>query len=213
MTKLVRSLTATNGKAYGIERAEQYDFKDDGSSFKGYIYKGMPLTQCVSKYGTFLSIRVDYLENNFTFKDWMATDEHKLEDEFNGCEQVDLDKLVDNLEKIIEKRNELNDEVCVDLVELDKKIAEEAAKLKVLKDRLAYVLSSNTKKQWYELEGYTLKKAGDYAKSASANIKRKEERLEKIKLGSIRDKRYFLEVGLSCGDFYVRELEEIFGVN
>jgi predicted RNase H-like nuclease (RuvC/YqgF family) len=214
MTKLVRSLTATNGKAYGIVRAEQYDFEDDGSHFKGYEYKGMPLTQCVSKnYGTFLSIRVDYLRNNFTFKDWMATEEYKLEDEFNGCSQVDLDKLVENLDKIIAKVEELNNSVEVDIVAYDAKVREERANLNSLRDRFNGILSADKKIQWWELNDYKLKSASDYIKSEMRNLERDYSKLDNCMTLSIRDKREFLERGLCHSDFYISELEKMFGIN
>ena len=213
MTKLVRSLTAANGKAYGIERAEQYDFRDDGSSFKGYIYKGMPLTQCVSKdYGTFLSIRVDYTRHNFTWEDWRQTDEYNLTDEFNGCSQVDLDKLVDNLEKIIAKVEYLDNHIDVSPYDLEIARQKTITEICEVESRLK-IVQEGAPKKWWELREYDLKRARDYMVSLMNNIDREKKKVKEIYTASVRDKRSFIQrkdAGLGC--FYIKELEEMFGV-
>lgn len=107
--KLVKNLSKVNIRNIdGFERREDLDFTDDGNKFKGYSYKGMPITTIRCKGETCLSVRVDYLRNKFDYKTWMRTEEYKLCDEFNGVSEVDIDKLVENLEKIIAKVNELN---------------------------------------------------------------------------------------------------------
>lgn len=210
MTRLVRSLTAANGKAYGIERAEQFDFRDDGASFKGYIYKGMPLTQHVSKdYGTFLCIRTDYCRNNFTWKDWAATEEYKLEDEFNGCAQVDLDKLVANLDAIIAKVAEMNAAACVDEAELGAAVNKAEAQLADAEARLEAV-KANAAGMWWTLGEYKVKRAADYLRSQEREIERYRTQLAGIKTAPVREQRDFIQRGISVGGFYIKELEEMF---
>lgn len=107
--KLVKNLSKVNIRSIdGFERREDLDFTDDGNSFKGYSYKGMPITTIRSRNVTYLSVRVDYLWNKFDYKSWMQTEEYKKCNEFNGVSEFDIDKLVENLEKIIAKVNELN---------------------------------------------------------------------------------------------------------
>lgn len=107
--KLVKNLSKVNIRNIdGFERREDLDFTDDGNKFKGYSYKGMPITTIRCKGETCLSVRVDYLRNKFDYKTWMQTEEYKLCNEFNGVPEIDIDKLVENLEKIIAKVNELN---------------------------------------------------------------------------------------------------------
>lgn len=107
--KLVKNLSKVNIRNIdGFERREDLDFTDDGNKFKGYSYKGMPITTIRHKDATYLSVRVDYLWNKFDYKTWMQTEEYKLCNEFNGVYEIDIDKLVENLEKIIAKVNELN---------------------------------------------------------------------------------------------------------
>ncbi len=107
----IKNLTKANiRKIEGMEKRENLDFEDDGNHFKGFSYKGMPITTLRTDDTTYLSIRVDYLNgtNNFTYDEWRGTEEYNLTDEFNGVSEIDLDKLLDNLERIIAKVNELN---------------------------------------------------------------------------------------------------------
>lgn len=107
--KMITGLTKANCKKYGIEVAPQHNFTDDGNKFRGFEYKGIPMTQCRAEGKCYLSIKVDYLENNFTYKEWMETEEDRLCDEFNGVNEFDVDKLIENLERVIKKRNEMNE--------------------------------------------------------------------------------------------------------
>lgn len=104
----MKKLTKANCSKYGIEVAPQYDFTDDGSRFRGFIYKGMPMTQCFADNICYLSIRVDYLGNNFSYKDWMQTEEYKLCHKFNGVSEFDPEELIENLKKIMTKVNEMS---------------------------------------------------------------------------------------------------------
>lgn len=108
--KIVKNLTVANiKKIEGMVRREDLDFNDDGNHFRGFEYKGMPITTLRSQDTTYLSIRVDYLKKSFTSNEWYETEEYKLCDEFNGVGEFDLDKLIENLEKVINKVNELNE--------------------------------------------------------------------------------------------------------
>lgn len=120
--KMVKGLTKANISKYGIEVAPQYDFNDDGSNFRGFIYKGMPMTQCRADGECYLTIRVDYLNTNFTYNEWMDTKEWKLCQEFNGVNEFDIEKLIENLERVIAKVKEMNTyaEVNMDDLELVK---------------------------------------------------------------------------------------------
>jgi len=114
----------------GFTRRQDLDFSDDGSYFTGYDYKGLPITYCKYNGIYYLSIRVDYLKNSFTYQDWRKTEEYKLEDEFNGVSEVNVDKLVENCEAILVKMAELNKEVKKEKIDVTPMVAhleEEAA--------------------------------------------------------------------------------------
>jgi hypothetical protein len=119
--KMVKNLSVANiKKIEGFVRREDLDFSDDGNRFRGFEYKGMPITTLRSHDETYLSIRVDYLENkSFTHNEWYKTEEYKLCDEFNGVGEFDLDKLIENLEKVIAKVNELNEKANNEEINID----------------------------------------------------------------------------------------------
>lgn len=119
--KMVKNLSVANiKKIEGFVRREDLDFSDDGNRFRGFEYKGMPITTLRSHDETYLSIRVDYLENkSFTHNEWYKTEEYKLCDEFNGVGEIDLDKLIENLEKVIAKVNELNEKANNEEINVD----------------------------------------------------------------------------------------------
>lgn len=113
--KTVKNLTVSNIKKYdGFERREDLDFSDDGNRFRGFSYKGMAITTLRSDDTTYLSIRVDYQNNNFTYCEWMKTEEYSLCDKYNGVSDFDIDELIADIETIIAKVNEMNDNSSVD---------------------------------------------------------------------------------------------------
>lgn len=108
MNKIVKKLTKVNASKFGIEIREDLNFKDDGNYFRGFSYKGMPMTQCYADGNCYLAIRVDYLKNKFSYRDWMKTEEWKLCDKFNGVSEFDMEDLIETIEKIIAKVDEMN---------------------------------------------------------------------------------------------------------
>lgn len=61
----------------GVERDPARDFRDDGSSFKAYLYKGVvPFTYCSWRDEIFLSVRFDIAGIPYsTYKNWKEGDE------------------------------------------------------------------------------------------------------------------------------------------
>lgn len=172
--KMIKNLSKANIKNYeGFERREDLDFSDDGNYFRGFSYKGMPITTLRSGDTTYLSIRVDYLNYEdgikFTYKDWMKTEERHLEDEFNGVYEFDMDKLIENLEKIIAKVNEMNEAAEAEVIDttaiVDALFDEIMMAEKIIND-----FKANCK--WYEIDGYKLKNLVSYMKSAEAEVAR-----------------------------------------
>lgn len=106
--KMVKGLTKVNAGKYGIDVREDLNFNDDGNYFRGFSYNGLPITQCRSRGECYLSIRVDYLVNNFSYREWMDTDEWKLCHKYNGVFEFDIEELVEDLKKVLNKVNEMN---------------------------------------------------------------------------------------------------------
>lgn len=84
-------------------RHPEEDFEDDGTKFRVYFYKDkLPISATNGKWGAYVAIRLDYLGIRWeTYKeDW------QIMDEFNGvenAEQVDMEKLIENCEYILNK--------------------------------------------------------------------------------------------------------------
>ncbi len=96
--------------SHGFVRRKDLDFTDDGATFRGYTYGDLEITVCKDeKY--YVSVR-DFRNNSpFTYDDWRETEECKLADEFNGVEDVNVEKLIENCIKISAKIKELSAKV------------------------------------------------------------------------------------------------------
>lgn len=208
--KMITALTKANIKNTGIELAPEHDFTDDGNRFRGFIYKGLVMTQCHADGTCYLAIRVDYMDNQFTWKEWSKTKEYRLEDEFNGVSEFDLDKLIENLEAILAKVNEMNAKASaeeIDMTEITRKAKNEVIALEKFIGRV------QTSLKWWKLREYDLKCAGRYME---ALIKKLDgfktidfnglSRVDKMKyVETLKDHGY---VYINPNDFYVRQLEQ-----
>ena len=77
------------------------DFSDDGTRFRVYYYKDkLPLSATNSaEYGAFVDIRLGELGFHYE----MYKEDRDVIDEFNGVDNVDMDKLIANCEYILDK--------------------------------------------------------------------------------------------------------------
>jgi hypothetical protein len=207
--KIVKNLSIANIRKFeGFVRREDLDFADDGNYFKGFSYKGMPITTLRADNTTYLSIHVDYLKNEFTCKEWMQTEEYKLCGKFNGVSEFDINELVKNVEIIIAKVAKMNKAVENEEIDVTK------AKV-ILADEIEYaeqaVENFKNNFKWYEASEYKLRCLIDYLKSEEREIKRAKE----IDLDTIsrKQKKEIIERLTNCGyvminkdGFYLREM-------
>lgn len=210
--KMITGLTKANAAKYGIEVREDLNFNDDGNHFRGFSYKGMPMTQCRADGVCYLTIRVDYLDTNFTFREWMQTEEYKLEDEFNGVKEFDIEKLIENLEAIIAKVDEMNraaEAEEIDMTQVINKINDEIEMAK------SVINNFKTNFKWYEAESYKLNRLVNYMKSEEKEIERCERKLAEINNLKCREKREMIErlnrsgyVIIRKDGFYLEELRK-----
>lgn len=207
--KIIKNLSIANIRKFeGFIRREDLDFIDDGDHFRGFSYKGMPITTLRADNTTYLSIRVDYLKNEFTYKEWAQTEESKLCDKFNGVSEFDINELVENIETILAKVDKMNKAVVKEEIDMSE------AKI-VLADEIKYVenvvenFKSNFK--WYEADEYKLKRLVKYLKLEENEIKKaKEIDIDKM---SRKQKKEIIERLTNYGyikidryDFYIREM-------
>lgn len=210
--KMITGLTKANIKNTGIELAPEHDFTDDGSRFRGFIYKGMPMTQCRADGECYLAIRVDYLDNEFDYKEWMNTKEYQLEDEFNGVSEFDMDKLIENLEKIIAKVNEMN--TAAKSEELDMTPVKEALKTEI-EYAESVVNEFKTNFKWYDADGYKLRSLVDYLKSEEREIAHAKDLLKNADTLEKKSQRHMLislkeygYVEIRSNSFYLNQMKE-----
>ncbi len=177
MEKMIKNLSKNIVKQYSsFERREDLDFRDDGHHFKGYAYKGLPITTLRTAGETYLDIRVDYIlsEHLFTWNEWRKTEEYKLADEFNGCVEIDLGKLVYNCERILEKIAELDEAARsedMDIERLETKLEAES------KFAQAVLEKARRDLKWWEIASYELK----YVQGYYTQLVSKVEEIERIR--------------------------------
>lgn len=159
----VRDLTKA-----GFIRHNELNFKDDGALFQVLEFEGMYVsyTKYFDQY--FLAIRPDYCneKTNFTFKEWMETEEWKLQDEFNGCFEINVEKLIENIRKINAKRAEMNTIGEKEAEENTKNNAEEI--ISRLEDEFVIAedaIDTALTLDWINADDYTIKQVKSCVKS------------------------------------------------
>ena len=183
--KIVKNLSIANIRKYeGFERREDLDFEDDGNYFRGFSYKGMPITTLRSKkYDTvYLSIRVDYLENKFTFKDWMKTEEFVMCDKFNGVHEFAMEELIEALEKVIAKVEEMNAAAEAEVIDVTA-VVDALFDEVVMAENIVNNFKANFK--WYDMPSHKLATMVRYLKSTEYTI----AEVKKIKVYELTNKQ------------------------
>lgn len=207
--KIVKNLSVANIRKYeGFVRREDLDFADDGNYFRGFSYKGMPITTLRSDNVTYLCVRVDYLENEFTYKEWMQTEEFKLCDAFNGVSEFDIDELIENIEAIMAKVAEMNEAAMneeIDTTEAEVALVNEIANA----EQVVEEFKANFK--WYDASTYQLRTLMAYMKNQVQEIER--AKAMNIAEMSKKEKREIVErfnnygyVRIANDGFYLREM-------
>ena len=215
--KMVKNLTVANIKKYdGFERREDLDFTDDGNRFRGFSYKGMPITTLRSNLDntTYLSIRVDYLENEFTYNEWMETEEWSLCHKYNGVAEFDMDELIEDLERIIAKVKEMNKKArnevieMKDIVKLEVRLNEEIG----MAESVINLAKRNFK--WYEASEWEMKQMMKYFNNVTRNIENaKSLHLRKMELKEFKIWKEKLEkhgyLKFKEDDYFLVEMEKM----
>lgn len=163
---MIKTVTANRIKNIeGFEYLPQYNFSDDGNRFTMWMYKGIPFSQHRdSKYGTFISLRYDYLptlkEAGLTdltmdapWEMWSKTEAYKLGDKFNGgIEGFELEDLMSTIEKYREG-----------IIEVNKQFAETSVNIEPLKLTLATEITEAKKILEESKANFDWMNASDYA--------------------------------------------------
>ncbi len=90
-----------NFKKYGIERAPELDFSDDGNRFRMYRCNGIPISYLKDDGNVFLAIRVDYLDG-LTYNEYSKLPSYKDCDKYNYVaeDKVDLADVVEICKRV-----------------------------------------------------------------------------------------------------------------
>lgn len=196
MAKIIKMFSVKTVKDYPMfTRDPENDFEDDGSNFKAWLYKGkLKFTVLNSRqYGMYVSVNFNSLKKtSIPYDFYSAYPTYKLCDEFNsGCAEMDLDKFVENCEKILKDAEQMvrdfeaktfsSDDIKAVKETLTTEIAKHSEILETVKKDL----------QWWNLSGYTVQEAARYMKSAIKEEVRAKELLSELESGNISaEKKY-----------------------
>ena len=125
--KTVKNLSIANIKGTNFVRREDLDFSDDGSRFRGFSYKGLPITTLYSDGRVYCDVRPDYLQyKGVPWEMWKETEEYKLCDKYNGTsELIDLEDLANICDRVLAKLDSMKAEMNnMDLSEQKSKVWE-----------------------------------------------------------------------------------------
>lgn len=201
--KMVKNLTKVTMKYNpNFKVRADLNFADDGNHFKGFEYKGLPITTLRADDKTYLCIRRDYLQNDFTYEDWKQTEEFNLEWEFNGVDEIDLDKLIENCEAILKKMDELNAECRsaeLDLTPLKKRLLVEQTKVEVA------LAEARCSVKWWELKPYQLATAKDCYVALERDLKKIYTALHEVETYTCNEKRNLVQRVEKHGYAFVAE--------
>lgn len=163
---MIKTVTANRIKNIeGFEYLPQYNFSDDGNCFTMWMYKGIPFSQHRdSKYGTFISLRYDYLPTlkkagltdltmEAPWEMWHKTEAYSLGSKFNdGLEGFELEDLMSTIEKYREG-----------IIEVNKQFAETSVNIEPLKLTLATEITEVKKILEESKANFDWMNASDYA--------------------------------------------------
>ena len=111
--KTVKNLSVANIKGTNFVRREDLDFSDDGNRFRGFSYKGLPITTLYSDGYVYCDVRPDYLQyKGVPWEMWKETEEYKLCDKYNGTsELIDLEDLANICDRVLAKLDSMKSEM------------------------------------------------------------------------------------------------------
>lgn len=226
---IVKTMTKAAWQYAGLERYEKDDFSDDGNYFRMYIYKNfLEVSYCTGGGEKYLAIRSDYSSYNgtsFEFFQKNFKDAYDREWEFNGCTEIDLDKLKENLEvtyqaliaakelwnkEFAAKKQELTDKYESDLhdaIAETEKAIDDAKSINVLDTDFAKVYSYSLRDDasplyvCYSLNDY--KGVYDALKRALANYKKELVALHEGKIDEAK-----LVKGLYKSEYYAQKMAD-----
>lgn len=176
--KTVKNLSVANIKGTNFVRREDLDFSDDGNRFRGFSYKGLPITTLYSDGCVYCDVRPDYLQyKGVPWEMWKETEEYKLCDKYNGTsELIDLEDLANICDRVLAKLDSMAAEMNnMDCSEQKSKVWEVLKKEESeLKEFIEKAEGFNFFKSFMDnkISDFDIKKAKDYLSSLKKDYAR-----------------------------------------
>lgn len=203
-------------ESFGIVRAPEYDFEDDGNFFKGWCWKGkLPISQLYSDGSLYLTIREDYVRQvpyEFWSNNYKTAKE--LSDKWNGVEPgFELEEFANACEVIW---NAIQDaQKAFSKVELDNSAVIEKLKAEIIYSENALKRNLN----WFEmnLNESGIKQAYRYYTSLKETVAADNNTLEKLLSNKMEKSRLYDMVGsvnvatsnIGRSKYYANELNDL----
>ena len=224
---VVKNLTAKRVEQVGGKAATQFDFSDDGNSFKMYVLSGVPLSVTRNGGFTYLSFRDDYIESfhkagltdltfNVPHSIWSRNSAYKLGHKYNGVEEFDFENLIADLQQfrnaIIEAQKAFEAQT-IEVGDLIEKLRSEAQAGR------AFIENWRKNFDWFSFDDYKMNSYRRYAKSLLVECDDAEKLASEVENNTIsktelynlverRRNNGWVRVDLSEHDFYYRSLKE-----
>lgn len=219
--KTVKNLSVANIKGTNFVRREDLDFSDDGNSFRGFSYKGLPITTLYSYGCVYCDVRPDYLQyKGVPWEMWKETEEYELCGKYNGTSDlIDLEDLANICDRVLTKLDSMVAEMNnMDLSEQKSKVWEVLKKEEAeLKEFIEKAEGFNFFKSFMDnkISHWDIKNAKEYLSSLKNDYARIIKMISELRMDlmSKKDIIHYADyasegfVVLSCR-FYIEQITE-----
>lgn len=192
--KTVKNLSVANIKGTNFVRREDLDFSDDGNRFRGFSYKGLPITTLYSDGCVYCDVRPDYLQyKDVPWEMWKETEEYKLCDKYNGTsELIDLEDLANICDRVLAKLDSMVSEMNnMDCSEQKSKVLEVLKKEEAeLKEFIEKAEEFNFFKSFMDdkISDWDIKNIKDYLSSLKKDYARIIKMISELRMGLMSKK-------------------------
>ena len=196
----------------GCTRREEKDFRDDGTKFKVVYYNDLEITYTKWEGEYFLAIHIDYYDRHLQYED-IPQELFELANEFNGCYEVDPDKVIENAKIISEEVKKVEEKINKELeVKPDTRPLIERSLKEIMIGTRVLEEFKNSETIYKMTSEWEIKNALNYYHCLERNIKYLKEMnwddLENYeirnKLASLKSSKHIKIEGIE--DFYIKEL-------
>lgn len=156
----------------GCTRRKDLDFSDDGAKFTCYEYKGVRISYHKYNGDYYIALRIDEVPGLKYSEYSKIPNYYNLANEFNGCENPNAEKIIQNIDTLLEGIKELQTKMLNHVVDIEKLNNRINIEINMVTE-----IINNFKNKFdvlgdYEL--YELEKVIKYSRSLTETIKEKQ---------------------------------------